>query len=213
MNRSALPLLPAALLVGLLGWAGLRAPPAEPVLVVLPGAPADPSGHLDLPPALDNPLDRALASTLTADDVARGVWALAGTTDGPALDAAQRAALRAPVAQAAALRSKVGELRARRRAAVAAEQADWAEAARLLPPAQLAAAPGPQPPGATPRPGGAPGARAPSAPGGPAVAPPPGGGPPGGPPTPAGAPPAVAPPAGAAGAPPPPVGPPTGGAP
>ena len=179
MSRSALPLMPAALLVGLLGWAGLRPPQAEPVLVVLPGAPADPSARLTLPPALDNPLDRSLAATLTADDVARGVWALAGTTGGPALDAAQRAALVEPVTTAAALRSKVGELRQRRRAAVAAEQADWAEAARLLPPALLAAALTAQPPGATPRPGGAPGARAPSAPAAPTppIGPPNGGAP------------------------------------
>lgn len=197
MNRSPLTVLPAAALVGLLGWAALRRPSDDPVVVVLPGAPADPSGKLALPSSLDNPLDRSLAATLTADDVARGVWALATTTEGPALDAAQRAALAEPVARAAALRGEVGELRHRRRAALSAEQADWAEAARLLPPAQLAAAvgaaprsapvPAGAPPGSSPSPGHAPrptpapvGPPQAPAPAGPASAPAPVGPPPGG---------------------------------
>lgn len=64
--------------------------------------------------------DAAVVGRLTADDVARGVWALAAGPEGPALTDAQRAALVVPFGRALAHRDRVGALRTERRAAVAA---------------------------------------------------------------------------------------------
>lgn len=81
------------------------------------------------------------AAVLTADDVARGVWALAGA-DGPvALRPEQRSGIGEALAAGERARKRVGELRTRHRAERAAAVETGREIAARLP-ARGAAMPG-----------------------------------------------------------------------
>ena len=97
-------------------------------------------------------VDPAVLARLTADDVARGVWALAAGPDGPPLSPEQRATLAPSFDRARTHRDRVSALRTERRAAALAH----ARAATPLAatPAVVAAArraPAPRPTGTPPR--------------------------------------------------------------
>ena len=81
--------------------------PVEERHTPLPSAPTDAS----------SPPRAAALAELTADDLARGVWALGSTTSAPELTGTQRAQLAAVVDEAARLRSDLGEHRMAQRAA------------------------------------------------------------------------------------------------
>lgn len=124
----------------------------RPLLVGLPPAAPPPAA-----PAVDDPARAAILAELTADDVARGVWALAATTDGPALTAEQRARLAPEVATASQLRADLGERRTAQRTAERALLTDGVSLAEALGPARLARLPhagatGTPPPPRTPDP-------------------------------------------------------------
>ncbi|MFZ5477117.1 MAG: hypothetical protein ACOZNI_10110 [Myxococcota bacterium] len=75
-------------------------------------------------------LEPAFLARMTPDDVARGVWGLAGERGELALTADQRAALAPLLARGAETRAALGTLRARRGEAEAAMLAAAAEALR-----------------------------------------------------------------------------------
>ena len=90
-----------------------RRPVPVPVLALPQPMPSEPSAAPALPgPRV--PLSSALAATLTADDVARGVAALAHG-EGPGLSADQRARLLPLALEGLLARQEVDTLQARRR--------------------------------------------------------------------------------------------------
>lgn len=101
-----------------------------------------------IPNAPMTSLEASFLSSMTADDVARGVLGLADEAGPVALTPEQRARLAPALAEGAATRAVLGDLREFRRAARAAWATDGADIAALLGPHRVAALAGP--------PGGAP---------------------------------------------------------
>jgi hypothetical protein len=81
---------------------------------------------------LDDAAAAEFLAHMTADDVARGVYALAGDAGAATLTDAQRDAIAPLLKEGASLRAELGELRMARRAARESWQADVASMATTL---------------------------------------------------------------------------------
>lgn len=93
-----------------------------------------------LPEAAGDGVEPAFLAHMTADDVARGVYGLAEVDGAVALTADQRARIRPMLEEGAALRARLGALRAERRAARDAWVAGGATLAATLGPDRARAA-------------------------------------------------------------------------